>query len=349
MLSTFPLDNASEMSKWDEFVESHPNGSPFHLSCWLHTIHETYAFKPLLFVDKEENGDISGILPCFFVKGLLTGKRIVSLPFSDYGGPLFRDLSKERDVLKEIIKEHESSVKYIEIRSPLIEDSGFVCHNYYKHHVLNLGSDLAAIRKKINKRTIQYSIRKAEKMGVEIREENNQYGMDEFYRLNMMTRKKHGVPSQPKLFFQKLLDHVVSKGHAFILLAIFNSKAVASSIFFKSNNTIHYKYNASDPDYMKRTSPNHSLTWYAIRQGCEKGYRLLDFGRTSPDNKGLMRYKELWGTKALDLEYHYHPQIKGASSTEENSLFYRSVTNVWRTLPDVVIEKIGPMIYKHMG
>ena len=137
------------MHKWDEFVESHPNGTPFHLSCWLRTLHQTYAFKPLLYVDQGENGEISGILPCFLVKGLLTGKRIVSLPFSDYGGPLFRDSEKERDVLKEIIKGHESAVKYIEIRSPLVSDSGFVRHNYYKHHVLHLGFHLAAIRKKL--------------------------------------------------------------------------------------------------------------------------------------------------------------------------------------------------------
>ena len=51
MLIDFSLDNASEMSEWDEFVESHPDGSPFHLSWWLRIIHETYAFKPLLFVD----------------------------------------------------------------------------------------------------------------------------------------------------------------------------------------------------------------------------------------------------------------------------------------------------------
>ena len=205
------------------------------------------------------------------------------------------------------------------------------------------------VRKNIDKRTIQYSIRKAERVGIEIKEENNQYGIEEFYRLNMLTRKKHGVPSQPKKFFENLLDHMISKGHAFILLAIYDSKAIAGSMFFKANKIIHYKYNASDPDYLKKTSPNHSLTWHAIKQGCMEGYRFIDFGRTSPDNKGLMRYKEMWGAETIDLPYFYYPQIKGASSTEESGLLYRMVTGVWRSLPDPIIEKIGPMIYKHMG
>ena len=349
MLTKFSLDNESETKKWDEFVASHPKGSPYHLSCWLRTLQETYSFEPLLYVDQDDSGDIIGVLPCFIIRSLLTGSRLVSLPFSDYGGPLFKDQSGEKDVLREIIKEHESSVKYIEIRSPLQESSGFVCHNYYKGHILNLEVDLSALRKNIDKRTIQYSIRKAERAGIEIKEENNRHGIEEFFRLNMLTRKKHGVPFQPKKFFENLLDNMVLKGYAFILLAIYDSKAIAGSLFFKSNKIIHYKYNASDPDYLKKTSPNHSLTWHAIKQGCMEGYRFLDFGRTSPDNKGLMRYKEMWGTKTIDLPYFYYPQIRGASSTEESSLLYRMITGVWRSLPDPIIEKIGPMIYKHMG
>ena len=80
-----------------------------------------------------------------------------------------------------------------------------------------------------------------------------------------------------------------------------------------------------------------------------EGYRSIDFGRTSPDNKGLMRYKEMWGTETIDFPYFYYPQVSGASSTEESGLLYRMITGVWRSLPDPIIEKIGPMIYKHMG
>src|SRR4030042_4360079 len=86
MLTEFSLCNESEMRRWDEFVESHPKGTPFPLSCWIRTIQETYAFTPFLYVEKDADENISGILPCFLVKNFLTGSRIVSLPFSDYGG-----------------------------------------------------------------------------------------------------------------------------------------------------------------------------------------------------------------------------------------------------------------------
>lgn len=347
MLTKFSLYNKSETSQWDRFVASHPNGSPYHLSCWMRTIHETYSFKPLLYVHKNGTGDISGVFPCFVIKSHLTGSRIVSLPFSDYCGPLFTDIRQQKEVLSEIIKNYGQQVKYIEIRSPVSEDSGLVCHKYYKHHVLNLDADPSEIRRRLNKRTIQYSIRKAKKAGVEIREENTLRGMEEFCRLNMLTRKKHGVPSQPRRFFQNMYDYMMLTEHAFILLAIYDSKPVAASVFFRSNGTVHYKYNASDPRYLSRTTPNHLLTWHAIEKACLEGYRFFDFGRTSPDNAGLMRYKEMFGAKRVNLPYYYYPQIKGASSKEESSLLYRMLTGIWRSLPDPILEKIGPMIYKH--
>nr|NIP40970.1 peptidoglycan bridge formation glycyltransferase FemA/FemB family protein [Candidatus Aenigmarchaeota archaeon] len=60
------------------------------------------------------------------------------------------------------------------------------------------------IYRNFDRKTIKYSIRKAEKSGVEIIERNSNEGINEFYRLNKMTRKKHGMPAQPKKFFTNL-------------------------------------------------------------------------------------------------------------------------------------------------
>jgi len=347
MLEKISLYDDIEIRLWDTFVESHPNGTPYHLSCWLKTIHQTYSFKPLLYVKKNAFGEIKSVLPCFSIKSLFTGSRVVSLPFSDYGGPLFNEHFGEKDVLREITKTHGRSVKYIEIRNSLDEDCSFTCYNCYKRHILNLQSDLPTIKKGINRRTILYSIRKAQKAGVEIKEENSQHGIEQFYRLNLLTRKKHGVPSQPKMFFNKLFEHIISKGNGFILLAIFDSKVIAASIFLKFGRQIHYKYNASDPEYLKKANPNHLLTWHAIEIGVAEGMQCLDFGRTSPDNKGLIRFKEMWGMKSIDLYYNYYPRIQGVISREESGWLYRFLTGIWGSLPVRISEKIGPMIYKH--
>jgi len=78
MLTKYFLYNESKMKQWDEFVKSHPKGSPFHLSCWIRVIHEAYSFKPLLYVSKNSIGNITGVSPFFLVRSLFAVSRIVS-------------------------------------------------------------------------------------------------------------------------------------------------------------------------------------------------------------------------------------------------------------------------------
>jgi serine/alanine adding enzyme len=347
VLEKISLNNDSAMTQWDDFIKSHPEGSPFQLGCWLRTIQDTYSFKPLLYIFRNEDGTISSAFCFFRIKSLLTGTRIVSIPFSDHCALLCSDPGQQNELLAEIIEEHRHRVNYIEIRADLRNGCGLVCHNYYKRHVLELSPNPSMVMKNIDKRTIQYCIRKGQRSGVDIREENCQFGMDEFYRLNKLTRKKHGIPSQPKKFFENMLRHVISNGHASMKLAFYESRVVAAGLFFKFKDTVHYKYNASDPGYLSKATPNHLLTWTAIEQACLEGYRFFDFGRTAPDNVGLMRYKEMWGAKAMDLPYYYYPRVKGATSREGSGLSYQIYTRVWRSLPDLVVEFIGPKIYKH--
>lgn len=350
MLTEFSLYNESEMRQWDDFVESHPKGTPFHLSCWLRVINETYSYKPHLFVLKSNNGEIAAIFPFFIIKGILGGTRMVSIPFSDYGGPLFSNNSTcKGEVLHEIARKNNCRINCVEIRGPLSINSGFICHNYYKQNLLDLSPGIAELKKKLHKRTIVYSIRKAQKSEVTIKEESTRHGIKEFYRLNLLTRKKHGVPFQPILFFEKIFDHMISKGFASILVAVSDSKTIAASLFLKFKDTVYYKYNASDPFYLHSKTPNHLLTWHAIERAYSEGYRLFDFGRSSPDNKGLTRYKNMWGTDIMDLPYYYYPKIKGAASKEEKGLIYRISTGVWRRLPDRIVDNIGPKLYKYLG
>ena len=344
---TYSLYDKTQMNQWDAFVESHPNGTSYHLSCWLRTIHEAYSFKPFNVCCKErQRKHFRNIAPFLGKEFDFRRSAGISPFFRLWRAPVFGS-GRPSTTIEKDNHEHGQSAKYIEIRSKLAEGSDFIAYNHYKRHILNLDSGLSVVNKKINKRTIQYSIRKAEKTGVEIVEENSQMGMDEFYRLNVLTREKTWCTFPTQKIFDKLLDNVISKDNGFILLAVYNSKAVASSLFLKFNNTIHYKYNASDPVYMRKVSPNHLLTYHAIRLGCQRGIDCFDFGRTSPDNHGLMRYKKMWGSKVLDMPYYYYPQIKGASATEENSRMYRGMTNIWRSLPNPIKQKIGPMVYKH--
>ena len=349
MITKVFLNHQHNIKNWDEFVTANPKGTPFHLSNWIQTIQETFAFKPLIYISKNEREEIEGIFPFFLIENIFYQPRIVSLPYSDYGGPLLSDSNSDNEFIEHIIEKAEMKNNNIEIRGSILKKSKFCCHNYFKRHVLCLSSNPQEVKNKIDKRTIQYSIRKAERVGVIIREENSYCGIQEFYRLHVLTRKKHGVPCPPFKFFKNLFEKMVLKGIASILLAFYNLKVIAAGIFFKSKETVYYKYNASDSQYLSHYTPNHLLTWHAIKQACLNGYLYFDFGRTAPDNEGLMRYKEMWGAKAMDLPYYYYPQITGATSNEEKKVSYRVMTGIWRSMPKPVTQILGPSLYRYMA
>lgn len=343
------LKDRKEMEAWDEYVLRHPKGTPFHLSSWLHTIYQAYKFKPMLFIKKDQKDDIASLFPAFFINSYFNRKRIVSVPFSDYGGPLCSNEKKEKEFITQIIDLYGKKAKYIEIRCELNSGSCTICHDYYKRHVLELALDPDEIKKKINKKTIMYSIRKAKKNGVEIKEDNTINGVKEFYKLNEKTRTKHGVPSQPFNYFIKLYHNMIQNELAYVLLAYDNKKVIAASIFFKFKKTIHYKYNASDPKYIREKNPNHLLTWIAIKNACLDGYRYFDFGRTSPDNSGLMRYKEMWGAKTICCDYNYYPEIMGITAIKEQQIIYKMLTETWKRLPAFLARGISSRLYRHMA
>lgn len=350
MIYQCSLDSADDMRQWDAYVISHPDGTPFHLYSWIRTIYDSYHFEPNLYANKDEQGNITSILPLFVIRSLITGSKLISLPFTDFCGPLCRNCDDEKELLEKVITTLGKHFRHIEIRSELMGTDSLLRDNFFKRHVLRLEHDPSSLFKKFDKKTIQYSIKKAQKSGVEIWEENSEEGMEMFFELNRMTRKKHGVPHQPRLFFNNVYKNMFSGGNAFLLLARSDSKILAGGLFFRLNKTIHYKYNASDQEYLNEKRPNHLLTWNAIERACSEQYDYFDFGRTAPCNNGLMRYKEMWGAQPLDAPYYHYPKVKGLSSGKVvGATSIDNLSKIWKKLPDTLVDILSTKIYKHLA
>lgn len=349
MLTTYLITDAGQMKQWDAFVASHPKGTVFHSSPWLKCIHHTYRYQPFLYVSRDNRETIDGVFPCFYIKSPIMGRRLVSIPFSDYGGPLFMDADREYEQLARIIRDKNNGFRLYEIRSSLNPAINLFSPNNYLSHVLELDSQPEIVMKNVDRKTIRYSIRKAKKAGVEIERGDSMSDVKKFYDLNLLTRKKHGLPPQPYVFFKNIYKLLIETGHAFLMIAYLDSKAIGAGLFLKFQDTLYYKYNASDPSFLSKVSPNHLLTSDAIEWACLQGFKYFDFGRTYIANQGLARYKEMWGARAAELPYHYYPLPRTSDPGRENGLSYQIVTNICRRLPPFVLKSVGARLYKHMG
>src|SRR5512136_895215 len=101
---------------WDDLLLRAGDEQFFHTSGWAKVLARSYRYKPVYFAGFED-GRLVLLLPFMDVSSPITGRRGVSLPFTDQCPPLAGDASlfKEGD---ERVREHARSAgwKYMEWR-----------------------------------------------------------------------------------------------------------------------------------------------------------------------------------------------------------------------------------------
>ncbi len=341
----------ADRTRWEGFVEDHSEGTLYHLPAWSDLLHQCYGFQPICLALEADDGTLDGILPLALVASPVTGRRLVSLPCTNTAGPLGRpEIDPERLVSAAIDVALRERCRYVEIRGRAARDGydlqPLVRHDYYGTFILNLQENGRAGSTQVDKRA-RRGVTRAAREGVEVRFLDDRTAPDVFYRLNLLTRRKHGVPPQPLTYFQELWSTLRPRNGIEILAAEYQGKAVASIVLTIFKDTVTYAYGASDVDYL-RHSPNHALFNAALTWARDRGYRCFDFGRTAPDNEGLMEFKRQWGATFVPLPYFYWPGRGGFVSESEGSWKHRLFTMAWRRLPLPVTAVVGPPLYRHL-
>src|SRR4029077_8117951 len=75
---------------WDHVVALHRDAGCFHTSAWAKVLHRTYNHQPF-YLQFSRRHRLAALIPLMEVRSLLTGRRGVSLPFSDTCEPLIFD------------------------------------------------------------------------------------------------------------------------------------------------------------------------------------------------------------------------------------------------------------------
>jgi hypothetical protein len=105
---------------------------------------------------------------------------------------------------------------------------------------------------------------------------------------------------------------------------------------------------ASSLRRFNRFSPNMLLYWTCLEFACTQGYRLFDFGRSTP-NESTYRFKEQWGAKPHPLYWYYWlPDGRPIPQVNPRNPKYRSAIAVWQHLPVSLTRLIGPAIVKYI-
>ena len=320
--------------RWAEFIDHHPSSSIFHTREWLRALQQTYGYESLVLTTTPPGSDLVDGIPFCRVRSIFTGTRLVSLPFSDHCEPLSAPDELLR-ALPEICARQK--LKYVELR-PLNKpsSSGLIATQRCLFHKLDLRPDLNEIQRRFHVDCVRRKIRRAERERLATDAGRSESLLDDFYGLQVITRKRHGLPPQPRQWFRNLLAAMGEK--ATIRVARANGRPVAAILMLQHKRTAVYKYGCSNPAD-NNLGGTQLLLSKAIEEAKNLGMESMDLGRCDLKDESLAVFKERWGATRQEIAYLRFPALPQR----------KAPTALLAKLPTPLLIAAGRLLYRHIA
>jgi hypothetical protein len=333
--------------RWDVFVSRHESASIFHTRPWLEALRQTYSYTPVVYTTTPPTAPLAnGIVLCE-IKSWLTGRRLVSLPFSDHCEPLLDGPGGGMEIAEAFKSAIEAANwDYIELRPtselPVPESASKRPPCYL--HRLDLRPPLEEILRRTHKTGVQQPIKRGEREGLVYESGNSERLLKVFYRMMIQTRRRHLLPPQPIQWFRNI---AASVGNGLqIRIAFKDGHEIAGIMTVQHKDVIVYKYGCSNHAF-RNLGGTACLLWKAITDAKAAGVACMDFGRSDADNTGLIEFKNRWGAQSCVLTYLRWSRKRGTEEVERRSSGF--MKQLFGVLPDPLLEATGRILYRHVG
>jgi len=338
--------NPARRSDWGDLLAAYSDSTFFHGTAWAKTLEGSYGYAPV-YLTVEEAGAVRSLLPLMEVNSRITGRRGIALPFTDDCGPLYEDSAWAHRLIQSAATLGKSrGWKSVEFRGGReLFPNAPASISFYGHR-LGLEEDEEAMFGLLDGST-RRAIRKAERSGVSVSVSGGMDAMKTFYTLHCKTRRRHGLPPQPFVFFSNICRHILSRDQGMVVVASYENRPIAASVYFQLGNRAIYKFGASDESFQYLRGPS-LVMWEAMKRLARHGARTLDMGRTSVGNEGLRRFKLNWGAQERKVEYVKYDLRRNVFVTEEDATEGWH-NRIFRVLPEGVLRMIGAALYRHLA
>jgi hypothetical protein len=339
--------------RWGDLLERHPKSSIFHTVGWLDALRRTYGYEPIAITTSGPETDLlNGAVFCR-VDSWLTGRRLVSLPFSDHCDFLADNVTDLRAMLS-ILRTHlhQSRLRYVEARPVWESNVSFLesdSTRSYALHQIDLKPDLDTLFRNCHKNSTQKKIYRAEREALIYEEGRSEALLEGFYHLYLLTRRRQVVLPQPKRWFHNLIDCL---GEALKIRVAFKDKQpIAAIVTICHKDTLVFKYGCSNKEF-QRLGGVHLLLWRSIQDAKRNKLSVFDLGRSEFGNTGLITFKDRWGAKRSVLTYLRllnAAQSRGAFAAPGADWRERMAKKVLPYLPDRIIGSAANVMCRHIG
>lgn len=373
------LATVADRTQWDAYVRGHENASVYHCFGWADAIRKAYGhatYLLMLTLQARAPGDgatqadatgqpaahVAGVLPLVHLKHALFGNCLVSMPFADAGGILADSPEAEARLLAEAVRlGRQRGAASVELRHerllascagarpPDAEASGrgsvsLSTRSHKSRMLLQLPGSSSAVLPSFTSK-LRSQVNKALKQGFTTRIGGPEL-LDDFYDVFAENMRDLGSPVHSARLMQEVLAAFF--GDARLVVVYRSQEPVAAALVVGFGNTMRNPWASSLRKYAS-LGPNMLLYLRLLEHACENGYRMFDFGRSSPGD-GTYRFKEQWGAAPAPLYWH-SISLDGRVSAAEGAdrAGFGLAARCWRRLPVALTRVIGPRIRKHIS
>lgn len=333
---------------WRQLVVERAS-SVFHSPEWLQVLVDTYGLNVEAYLLLDANGVPHAGVPFCRIEDV-SGKRIVTLPFSDYCDPLLDDAAQWETLAGKLLDEGCPVVLRSVHNDLPLRDKRFSITKQAMWHAADLHPDLDTLWHSIPE-AARRATRKAQRSGVTIEIATDDASLRTFFEMYLRLRKhKYRLVAQPYAFFENIWRQFMQQGKGFLLAAYYQRQMIAGIVFLEWKDTLCYKFNASVPEFLKYR-PNNLLIWEGIQHAKAAGFTQLDFGLSDLDQEGLLRYKRQFADQEKMISFlRYVPDGQSQAGNELRALL-PTLTDLFTRadVPDSVTEKAGAALYRYFA
>ncbi|MBZ5572756.1 MAG: GNAT family N-acetyltransferase [Acidobacteriia bacterium] len=199
------------------------------------------------------------------------------------------------------------------------------------------------IFRSLHKDSVQRRIQRAEREGLSYATGRSEVLVDDFYRLLLITRRRHHLLPQPRAWFNNLVECMGDKVQ--IRVTGKKGRPIAAMLTLRHGSTVTYKYGCSD-ERLHNLGAMPFLLWKLIEESKASGAEKIDFGRSDLDQESLITFKDKFGTTKRLLNYYRYPQ---APKQKPVAWGEHAIRQFFSMLPDAFSSTAGRLVYRHMG
>ena len=334
---------AGDDPRWDAFVAACPSATFFHRAGWRDIIENVFRHRTHYLL-AERRGDVVGVLPLAQLRSRWFGHSLISLPFCVYGGPATLDRDAQDALIERAVElAHSLQVEHLELRNRTPLRSHWPRQDLYVTFRKTLSPDVEANMLAIPRKQ-RAMVRKGIKNGLTSRRDDDS---DAFFRLYADNVHRHGTPPFSRRYFARLLEVFRDSCEVLTVLTT-GGRPVSGVMSFHFRDEV-LPYYAGDTEDARDLAANDFKYWEVMRDACERGLRIFDYGR-SKRGTGSFDFKKNWGFEPSPLAYEY--QLLARDSIPQNNPLnprYRALIALWRRMPRPMANAIGPMLVRNLG